>query len=314
MPIDVPLTRLRPLLHRQFGAFTTAQAAEHGVGSSELTRLVGRGLVASAYHGVHRCTLIPESWEQRAMAAQLASSPHTVLARWSAARVHGLVRQQATGIELVVPRGRNVRPRRPRPRTSTRLTSDDVVAIEPFRCVSVGFCLAELGASGQPRTVEPIASRAVADGRVSLAELQALADRFHDVPGVVALRQIVGAADAVEVGSRSAAESRFVRLVVGAGLPRPVVNLPVTDREGRQRLLDAAWPAYHVCAEIDVHPEHATTLGRRADGRRQNDLVPDWTPLRFDAHDLHHRPEEVVRQVRRALLAAGWRPDATGSA
>jgi hypothetical protein len=211
----------------------------------------------------------------------------------------------------VLPRGRRRRACGPPVRTAERLRDDDVTFIGRFRCLDVPFTVAELARLGDPRTVERIAARALAEGRCTDEELAALAERLHHVPGVRALRALLPTARQVVVGTRSRAEARFVRLVAAAGLPRPLVNLRVTDANGGTRFLDAAWPDWAVAAEIDVHPGHGTTLGRRRDGRRQNDLVPVWTMLRFDEQDLEERPGDVVRQVERVLRAAGWTPAAT---
>lgn len=118
-----------------------------------------------------------------------------------------------------------------------------------------------------------------------------------------------------EVGrTRSEDERDFLRIVTAAGLPTPVMNYEVHDAEGILRVLDAAWPAWWVLAEIDVHPSHATTVGRLADGGRQNDLVDHWRPLTFSRSDLRDRPDVVVDVVRRVLRSAGApvRPQSRG--
>ncbi|MBW3657316.1 MAG: endonuclease domain-containing protein [Actinobacteria bacterium] len=57
--------------------------------------------------------------------------------------------------------------------------------------------------------------------------------------------------------------------------------------------------------DIDLHPSHGTTLGRREDGHRQNALVlAGWTVLRFDLADLMTRPDQVRETVARALANA----------
>jgi hypothetical protein len=304
-----PLLRLAPVLRRQFGVVTAAQALACDVDASSLTTLTSRRVLRRLATGVYRCALVPDTWEGRALASQLAAGPNAVLCRWAAARIHGLTRPRDAEIELVVPRGRFVRDvTNPRPRTSCSLRPRDVVTIGRLRCGTVAWTIAELAAISPAETVERIATRAVAEGQTTTAELARLAERLACTAGVRTLRRVVGDTTAVEVGSRSRAESRFVVLVVSAGLPRPIVNHTVIDASGRRRELDAAWTEFGVAVELDLHPTHATTLGRRADGARQNDLVHDWLLLRFDAHDLEHRATSMLEQVRRALVSRGWRP------
>jgi hypothetical protein len=302
-----PLLRLAPVLRRQFGVFTTRQAAARGVSRSSVAALWRRGVLTRLSPDVYRCTLVPDTWEGRALAGQLSGGPNVVLSRWAAARIQGLTHPSDAEIELVVPRGRFVRTSAdPRPKTSRRLRPHDVTTVGRLRCGSVAWTIAELSAVTSASTVERLATRAVAEGRTTTRELADMARHLSRAPGVGVLREVVGATSLVEPGSRSRAESRFVALVVSAGLPRPVVNHAVTDASGRRRELDAAWTDYGVAVELDLHPSHATTLGRRSDGARQNDLVHDWLLLRFDGHDLDHRSRQMLDQVRRALLVNGW--------
>jgi hypothetical protein len=194
----------------------------------------------------------------------------------------------------------------PLPRRSQHLTPADVVHVGGFRCTSIPWTIVDLACSAPPRSVERLAARAIAEQRVTQDALVAVVRRLRDVPGIPVARRLLGITEEVVPRSRSRPESTFARAMVAAGLPRPVVNHPVTDGAGRRRELDAAWPAWRVAAELDLHPTHGTTIGRRLDGRRQNDLVHDWTLLRFDAHDLATGMDDVVRQVRQALTAVGW--------
>ncbi len=76
------------------------------------------------------------------------------------------------------------------------------------------------------------------------------------------------------------------------------MNLRTRDAAARRRYLDAAWLDYLLSVEVDLHPKHGTTLGRREDGHRQNDLVlAGWTVLRFDLADLMLRPDLVAATI-----------------
>jgi hypothetical protein len=304
------LTRLGPRLQRQHGVLTVAQARQDGVDRRALRELRHAGLLRPTQLYVLRCTLTPVTWESRAMEAQLAAGPAAALGRWSAARLHQLIQPgtRATDLDLIQPSARNRRAAVPLPRRSQHLTSEDVVEVNGFRCTSIAWTIVDLACCAAPRGVERLAARAIAERRVTQDELDSVVRRLRDVPGVPAARRLLGITEEVVPRSRSAPESGFARAMVDAGLPRPVINHPVTDAAGRHRELDAAWPAWGVAAELDLHPTHGTTIGRRLDGRRQNDLVHDWTLLRFDAHDLATAMDEVVRQVREALGRAGWRP------
>jgi hypothetical protein len=194
----------------------------------------------------------------------------------------------------------------PRARRSARLGPGDVVTRAGFRVTTVAWTLVDLVPVARPRTMERLAGRALAEGLVRVDDLQELAVRLGGTTGACSARWLLSATGGVIPRSRSRGESAFVRLVVGAGLPPPVLNHPATDDGGVRRELDAAWPRWGVAVELDLHPSHATTIGRRLDGRRQNDLIGAWDLLRFDAHDVATDGAGVVRQVRAALRRAGW--------
>jgi hypothetical protein len=304
------LLLLTPRLQQQHGVFTVAQAQEDGVDRRELQQLRRTQVLVSVQLHVLRCQLVPRTWEGEAMAALLAAGPAAALGRWSAARILGLVRPgtRPTDLDLIQPLGRNLRDAVPRPRRSIHFRDDDLVEIAGFRCTGPAWTIVDLARVAPPRSLERIATRAIAERLVTEEAVAAVVERLRGVPGNPAARRLLGVAGGVSVGSRSRAESRFPRAVAAAGLPRPIVNHPVRDAAGRHRELDAAWPRWRVAAELDLHPSHGTTIGRRLDGRRQNDLVHAWRILRFDAHDLVTGMDEVVRQVRSARLHAGWRP------
>jgi hypothetical protein len=304
------LLTLSSRLRRQYGVLTVAQATEDGVDRRELRRLREAGLLVPLQLRVLRCPLVGETWETRALAAQLAAGPQAALGRWSAARLLGLVEagSRSTELDLVQPSSRNLRAAIPRPRRSSRILPEDVVSVGHFRCTSAAWTLVDLVAVATPGTVERVAGRALAEKLVTRDAIVSLSHRLRNSDRGPHARWLLSATTGVIPGSRSRDESGFVELVVEAGLPAPAVNHPVVDASGRRRELDSAWPEWGVAVELDLHPSHATTVGRRADGRRQNDLIHEWTLLRFDAHDLSTDPGGVVQQVGTALRRAGWRP------
>jgi very-short-patch-repair endonuclease len=115
------------------------------------------------------------------------------------------------------------------------------------------------------------------------------------------------ARDAVD-GAHAISEAAFLRLCRGAGLPSPALQVRRDDASGRRRYLDAYFSEYQVHVEIDGG-QHLEVKSWWADMKRQNDLwVAGDRVLRFPAWAVRTRPDEVLAQVRAALIAAGWRP------
>ncbi len=74
-------------------------------------------------------------------------------------------------------------------------------------------------------------------------------------------------------------------------------------------VVDFAFPAAGVAVEVDGWAWHTTVDRFRTDRARQNALVlTGWTSLRFTWHDLVHRPDALVAEVRAALHRATSAP------
>lgn len=304
-----PLLALAPDLHRQFGLFTTAQASGRGVEGWQLTGLLAAGEIERHYRGVYGSVLHPDSPDRRWMAVQLAGADRVVLSHRAAAHLHGL---QYTGTrerpDLEVSVRRGARPFRVpgvRVHTQVPFLAGDVVELGVWRVTSVAWTLASLAHRLGPVRTERAVGAALAGEQLTIDEFAACVPRMRFCAGVQFLRDVLTRLSPELRLTRSEAERLVLRLVKAAGLPPPEVNLRVVDASGRVRELDLAWPAWGVCVEVDLHPSHAGTIGRHADGRRQNDLVGAWTILRFDDLDLQFDAANVVATIRRTLAGAG---------
>jgi very-short-patch-repair endonuclease len=139
----------------------------------------------------------------------------------------------------------------------------------------------------------------VLDRWVSRAELVRQLGRQATGRGCARARAVLPVADA---RAESPMESVLRWLVHEAGLPAPELQHTVRDHAGGfLGRADLAWPDRRVLVEFDgdVHRDRAVFVG---DLRRQNRLVAaGWTVLRFSSADVLGRPDEVVREIRRAL-------------
>jgi hypothetical protein len=109
-------------------------------------------------------------------------------------------------------------------------------------------------------------------------------------------------------GVHSLPEAQFLRLCRAAGLPRPSCQVRRVGSSGSRWYLDALFDEWQVHIEIDGG-HHMDVRQWWADMKRQNDLwIPGSRVLRFPSWAVRNRPDDVVTQVRAALIAAGWRP------
>jgi hypothetical protein len=106
--------------------------------------------------------------------------------------------------------------------------------------------------------------------------------------------------------SGSVLESLLRVLLVQAGLPAPVSQHVVLDRQGRVvGRVDLCWPAERLVVEADGFAFHSDRAAYRNDRRRLNELeLLGWRVLRFSWEDVVGRPAAVVAAVRECLRQA----------
>ena len=95
-------------------------------------------------------------------------------------------------------------------------------------------------------------------------------------------------------------ESRLRLLLVQAGLPRPEVQVPLHDADGRFiGRLDLYYRVQRLAIEFDGGAHRETLV---EDNRRQNRLLnAGCRLLRFTAADVYSTPDAILAQVRVAL-------------
>ena len=119
---------------------------------------------------------------------------------------------------------------------------------------------------------------------------------------------IVAAVNDAAAGAESISEIEFARLCRRGGLPEPSRQAVRRDADGRTRYRDVYFDEWRVHVEIDGG-QHMRIRAWYADMRHQNEVViAGERLLRIPAWMVRHRPDEVLAQVRAALIAAGWRP------
>jgi very-short-patch-repair endonuclease len=109
-------------------------------------------------------------------------------------------------------------------------------------------------------------------------------------------------------GSHSLGELSLVAICRDARLPLPTRQMRRRDSRGRNRYLDAVFDPWRLVVEVDG-AQHADVSQMWDDSARQNDLVlAGYAILRYPVHVVRGQPHVVARELRAALVAAGWRP------
>lgn len=301
------------LLFEQAGVLTYRQATEC------LTPGTVRGLVRSGrWRAVVRGVLLAGNGDltrqQQLWTATLVAGAGAVLAGATAASEGGVRRLRHEPIYVLVPAARQRSQQLPRlpldmPGVAVRRTS-----FLPDAHRQVGR---------PPRTTVPRAvidaaawARSDREARTIIAaayqQRKVLPEELREVIDVLPrTKRRALALETVEDlagGAEALSEIDLVRLCRRFGLPAPELQQRRRDGSGRTRFVDAYWRDWGLQVEVDG--AHHLEVGHwEADMRRQNDVwIRGDRILRFSSYQVRTQPAEVAAQIRRALMAAGWRP------
>jgi very-short-patch-repair endonuclease len=290
----VPARRTRS---RLTGPATRATARAAGIAGSQLRH---RDVVR-----LSRDTYLPRALagvpDARVEAVLLTAPDRAVISHATAAVLWGVavpLRGEDPRVHLTVTTGSSVRGRRDRVVHRAPLVDSDVTTRDGVPVTTPERTWRDLAAVLEPAALLAVTDQLL-DGRCSRADLAQQLARRPTGRGCARAREVLPVGDP---RAESPMESVLRWLLHDAGLPAPDLQYVVRDGAGGfLGRADLAWPEQRVLVEFDgdVHRERDVFVN---DLRRQNGLVAaGWTVLRFTSADVLGRPQEVVREIRRAL-------------
>jgi very-short-patch-repair endonuclease len=97
-------------------------------------------------------------------------------------------------------------------------------------------------------------------------------------------------------------EQEAIRLIAGAGLPLPRVQVRRRKHGGGVARVDLWWDEARLIVELAGHGTHATRRQRQADDERAARLgLRGWQVVEFTYEDVVERPDYVTAMVRSYL-------------
>lgn len=299
-----PVDRLTRTCRRQLGLFHLRQSRRLGISDDRVRRLVESGWLERLQRCVYGVAGVPDSWERRALAAQLAGGPEAVLSHTTAARLHGLEAPgSSNAIHLTFPRER---PRSvPGARTHTTLTLPrrDRRRSSPFVLTSVERTICGLAELLTEDELEAVLLEAWRLGLTSPRRILVCLRRLGRVRGAAVLRRVLERCEPGVLRCRSPYETLAFVVLRDGGLPAPKVNYEIRDADGRLRfVIDLAYPDVKLAIEVDSARYHTIGPDRRADDRRQRKLEAEgWRFIRVTTGELRRDPHGFANRVRAAL-------------
>lgn len=292
------------ILHEQLGVIARHQTPAAGLTAGALRhRLRPGGPWCCLLPGVYIAATGTPTTLQQEMAALLYAGSGSVITGSAALRSHHIRGASSDLIDVLVPAARKRR---------------DAAFVRLHRTTRMP---GRIWLAGPLRYAPP--ARAVADAvrdMTSLRDVRAtVADavqrdrcKVRDLAGELMAGATSGSAlfrealEDVADGIRSTTEADLKDLLGRSGLPMPLFNPSLYDRDGAFIASpDAWWAAFGVCVEVDSHewhmsPEdHDRTLAR---GRRMG--KHQIIVLRFTPRQIRSEPGKVIQDIRDALEGA----------
>ena len=284
----------------QHGVISLPQLQSLGLSESGVRKRVAAGKLHRVYRGAYAVGHSRVTWKGRYMAAVLACGDEAVMSHRSAARLHGL-RRTAGRVDVTVP-GRPPRIRGIDGHRTCRLDPLDRTVVDAIRCTSVARTIFDLAdAEGDERATQKDMARAE---ELRIFDLVAVQRVLAQATGRRGARVAAKALGIPGIRTRSDLEELFLALCERAGLPRPLVNMPIVVG-GTHVEADFAWPELRLIVETDGWATHGTHAAFVNDRRRDRMLAAaGWRVLRFTWYEIEHQPEKVAEELAVHLALA----------
>jgi hypothetical protein len=301
LALDIPT----PPIHRG-RCFRSDAVGPARLSRPRLAAGLAEGTLREVVRGVYVDARAPDDPATWLAALRLLVPPGAVVARQSAAWVHG-VDVRSTGppgdvpqVECLVPYGTSVRRRSGLRCRSAPLEQADVDGLGGVRCTTPLRTAADL-LTHLPRHMALAAADAMAHaGLFTRGQLVAEVRRRQGRRGYRHARRLASFCDA---GAESFAESWTRLRLLDAGFPRPVTQVPLGRDGWVEYRIDLGYPRLRVGIEYDGMAYHSTGADRRRDDKRRDRIRREygWTLLVADHGDILGRQLAFERAVGEAL-------------
>lgn len=292
---------------QQHGVFSIDQARVAGITRAALRHLLDRQVVERVRPGVYRVRAAPRTWLQDLSSATIWQ-PDALASHRAAASLWGLRGFEAAPLELVTERwARRGGQTDLLLHESKDLVAADIAERHGIACTSLVRTLVDL-----PAVVHEFKAGVALDQaiRTDPTVLGRVHDRHLEVArrgrnGTVALRALLAERGEGDQLVDSGFERKALRLLEGAGLPRPVTQHQVRDGAFRC-YLDIAWPRGLLALECDSLEHHLGERAFRWERVRRRTLIRlGWTVLEYTYREVTAEGHRVVSDVRFHLEQRG---------
>ncbi|MGV0645831.1 DUF559 domain-containing protein [Mycolicibacterium sp. XJ2546] len=151
---------------------------------------------------------------------------------------------------------------------------------------------------GRPRALATL-DAALRSQTCNRGDLLAAAKAQAGRRGIVGVRELIPLA---RPGAESPMESEARLVMLDGGLPEPVLQYEIVDRDGRLWRVDFAWPDRRVAVEFDGFDYHSSRESLRKDRQKRAALEEiGWGMMSIVSDDVRRHPHAMVRRIRAQL-------------
>lgn len=286
----------------QHALVTRSQLLGSGSSRRQIDHQLAVKRLVAVHRNIYRLSGAPVTWEQRMLAACLATGG--AASHRAAAYLWGVDLGPVPPVELSVAPEHAPRPSGVVVHRSTDLTCDQIVQRRGIPATNPLRMLVDLGAVVSPGGVELALDSLTSRKVVTIAGVWAYRERLGGKGrrGAGVLGHVL---DHRALGDRRAdgmLEPAMARLCRDRHLPRPEFQVWV-DVDGRWRRMDFAYVAEMIDVEVDGYEDHGGKYENWADDHvRDNELTAlGWAVIRFTWHDVRNRPAYVARIINSVL-------------
>jgi hypothetical protein len=289
---------------KQFGAFSGEQALRAGHSRRSIGIRLRSGRWYVAHSGVYVVAASPDTWERRAMAAQLLAGSKGALSHYSSAAIWGLTERRPPIFHITTSRfvrGKGVRVHR------SLLEPHEIGRRGPFVITSPSRTLIDLASLLAPDDLEDCFEEAL---HRRLLDIRFLSETLMELGtrgrrGAGQLRRLIELRDPALMPTENDFETLLHRVLRKADLPIPMRQVPVFDKIGFIARLDFAYPKEKVGLPADSYEWHARRRTWEKDIEQRNRLLRlGWRLRPTTWTELKRRPTHFTDDVAALLHPA----------
>lgn len=281
---------------RQHGVVSRAQLLAAGLSARVIDAAIAAGRLRPLFRGVYavgHAVVSPDGWCQ---AALLACGDRSVLGHHTACLKWDLRRGDLFPVCVIVPGDRG----RKRDRIQTRRTTldrRDWMLFDGLRLTTPARTIIDMAGELNPKEMRLLVERAQDVKRFDPKRIEAVLQRNPRRPGCRPLLHLIALLQPDQDGAKSYLERLFLKIVRGARLPEPEVNVRIENRER-----DFVWRDRRLVVEVDGYANHSSRQAMRRDRARDRELTAAlWRPARFTYEDVAFEPGATAKELTRLL-------------